>query len=47
MTEKEVKEFYEELTNYYGSKLANHENYPRIFAHQVKIYRYIKERDKQ
>lgn len=44
MTEKEIKEFYEELVEFYGDKLANFEHYPKQFAYQVKLYRYYKER---
>lgn len=44
MTDKEVKEFYKELQDWYGDRLANFEHYPKQFASQVKIYRYYKER---
>lgn len=42
MTEDEVMAFYKELQEFYGDKLANFEHYPRIFANQVKLYRYYK-----
>ena len=43
MTDEEVLKFYEKLETYYGDKLANFEQHPRIFAHQVKMYRYCVE----
>ena len=42
MTEKEIEDFYNELVEFYGDKLANYEHYPKIFANQVKLYRYYK-----
>ena len=42
MTDEEVLKFYEELKEHYGDKLVNFEHYPRIFANQVKLYRYYK-----
>ena len=44
MTEQEILNFYNELVEFYGDKLANFEHYPRQFAYQVKLYRYYKER---
>ena len=44
MDQKEILKFYEELQEWYGDALANFEHYPRIFASQVKHYRYYKER---
>ncbi len=44
MTDKEVEDFYNELVEHYGDELANFEHYPKIFANQVKMYRYYKER---
>ena len=44
MTDKEALAFYEELKKYYGDQLANFEHYPKIFAYQVKLYKYYKER---
>jgi hypothetical protein len=44
MTNTEALDFYEELVAFYGTALANFEHYPRIFAHQVQLYRYYKER---
>lgn len=44
MTESEVLAFYEELKQYYGDSLANFEHEPRRFAHQIKLYKYYKER---
>lgn len=42
MTDQEALDFYEELRKHYGDKLANFEHYPRMFAHQVKLYKYYK-----
>ena len=47
MTNKEVEEFYNELVEHYGDKLANFEHYPKQFANQVKMYRYYKERENE
>ena len=44
MTDEEALAFYEELVEHYGDKLANFEHYPKIFAYQVRLYRYYKER---
>lgn len=44
MTDEEVLAFYNELVEFYGDSLANFEHYPRIFANQVKLYRYYKEK---
>lgn len=44
MSDEEVVRFYEELVEHYGDKLANFEHYPRQFAHQIKLYRYYKDR---
>lgn len=44
MTDEEVLQFYNELVEHYGDRLANFEHYPRQFAHQIKVYRYLKER---
>lgn len=42
MTDEEVLKFYEELKEFYGEHLANFEHYPRIFANQVRLYKYYK-----
>lgn len=47
MTEQEVLDFYNELKEWYGDKLANFEHYPKIFANQVKLYRYYKEKNNE
>ncbi len=47
MTNEEILKLYKELEDYYGEDLANFEHHPKIFAHQVKVYRYYKERDKK
>jgi hypothetical protein len=44
MTDEEALKFYEELKEWFGDSLANFEHHPKIFAHQVKMYRYYKER---
>lgn len=44
MSDAEVLAFYKELEEFYGDHLANFEHYPRIFANQVKLYRYYKSR---
>lgn len=44
MTDEEVLAFYEELKSHYGDKLVDFEHYPRIFAMQVKLYKYYKGR---
>lgn len=44
MTEKEIIEFYEEMKEHFGKDLADFEVHPKIFAYQVKLYRYYKER---
>lgn len=47
MTEKEVEDFYNELVEFYGDKLANFAHYPKQFANQVKLYRYYKEKQNE
>lgn len=44
MTDEEALAFYNELVEWYGDKLANFEHHPRIFAAQVKLYKYYKNR---
>ena len=44
MTDEEALQFYKELQEWFGDSLANFEHYPRIFASQVKLYKYYKER---
>lgn len=44
MEENEIIKLYEELVEWYGDSLANFEHYPRIFAYQVRLYRYYKDR---
>lgn len=44
MTDEEVLQFYNELEEHYGDKLANFEHHPRQFQWQVITYRYYKER---
>ena len=45
MTNQEVLKYYEELKEHYGDTLVNFEHYPKIFASQVKMYKYYKERN--
>lgn len=42
MTDEEIIALYNELVEFYGDRLANFEHYPRIFANQVKLYKYYK-----
>lgn len=42
MTDEQAIEFYNELVDHYGDRLANFEHYPRIFMYQVRLYRYYK-----
>ncbi len=44
MTEQEIMDFYKELVEHYGDTLANPEQEPIRFAHQMRLYRYYKER---
>ena len=44
MTDEEVLNYYKELEEHYGDKLANPEQEPIRFEWQVRIYRYIMER---
>jgi hypothetical protein len=44
MTDAEIEKIWGELVEHYGDQLANFEHYPRIFAHQLRLYRYYKER---
>lgn len=44
MSDQEALDFYNELVEHFGDKLANFEHYPRLFAYQVKIYKYYKDR---
>jgi hypothetical protein len=49
LSNKRVEEIYNELSDFFGEKLANFETHPRIFAYQVKLYKYLtsnKEQDK-
>lgn len=47
MTDEQILKLYEELQEWYGDSLANFEHYPKIFASQVKLYRYYKERQNE
>lgn len=47
MTEQEIINFYKELEEFYGDKLANFEHYPKQFAMQVRLYRYYKEKQNE
>jgi hypothetical protein len=44
MSDEEVVKFYDELKEYYGDALTDFEHYPITFSHQIKIYRYYKEK---
>lgn len=43
MTTKEAQELYEKLADFYGEKLANFQTNPKLFAYQVKLYKYLQE----
>jgi hypothetical protein len=36
-----IEEKYNELVDFFGKDLANHEIHPRTFAYQVKLYKYL------
>lgn len=42
MTHEEAVKFYEKLKEYYNGALVNYECYPKIFAYQVKMFKYYK-----
>lgn len=42
MTDEQAWQFYEELQQMFGDKLANPEHYPLTFAYQVKLFKYYK-----
>ena len=37
-------QFYKQLVEHYGDKLANPDHHPKIFQYQVTLYKYIQER---
>ena len=45
MTDEEAIQFYNELKEHYGDKLANPDHHPKIFSFQVTLYRYIKKNE--
>lgn len=45
MTNEEILEFYKELVEHYGDKLAVFEHHPIQFAAQVNLYKYYKQRE--
>jgi hypothetical protein len=45
MSDEEVLQFYAQLEEHYGDRLANFEHHPRQFAHQVALYRYYTNRE--
>ena len=47
MTEEQAIEFYEELKEYWGDKLANFEHYPKTFQWQVNVYKVVLDRKKE
>ena len=47
MTDEEALSFYNELVEHFGDNLANFEHQPKIFAYQVKLYRYYKARNNE
>ena len=44
MNEQEAEQFYKQLVEHYGDRLANPEHYPKIFQYQVTLYKYTQER---
>lgn len=44
MTDQEALDFYNELVEWYGDRLANFEHYPKQFYNQVRLYKYYKQR---
>ena len=36
----DIKQFFEELKNYWGDRLPNPEHYPKTFEYYVKIFKY-------
>jgi hypothetical protein len=44
VTDEEAQAFYDELVEWFGDSLANYEHEPIRFRHQIKLYRYYKER---
>jgi len=46
MTDEEALAYYDKLVEYYGNdRLANPIHYPKIFQHQVKLYRYYNKKE--
>lgn len=41
MTDMEAEQFLNELEEFFGSSLANHEREPKRWSSQVKLYKYI------
>lgn len=41
MTIEEAQKLYEELEEFYGDKLVNFEQQPKIFEFQVQMYRFL------
>ena len=41
MTDAEAEQFLNELEEFFGDSLANHEREPRRWSSQVKLYKYI------
>ena len=45
MTEQEIINYYNELVEHYGDRLANWEHEPHRFQWQVTMYRYYREKN--
>lgn len=45
-SDKRILDIYDRMKEHYGDKLANFEQYPRIFAHQYKLLKYYETRKK-
>lgn len=42
MNDQEIEQFYKDLQEFYGDRLANFEHYPRLFSYQVQLFKYFK-----
>jgi hypothetical protein len=42
MTDEDANKLLEDMKETYGDKLANPDVFPKIFEHQVKLYKYYK-----
>lgn len=47
MTDEQITQFYNELLEHYGDRLANFEHHPRQFQFQVTCYKYFKSKQNE